>query len=518
MSFGQRVAQGTDFARQRADAAEDRQIRKMMTAAQIAKMQRDAAFDQQFLGGGLLGAAPAAAGGTATTAAPGGGGGSVPGAPASGATAGGPAAGGGMSAVQISQRYGIPLDQVLADFRFNGGKKLAEFIADRSKPNWVNVNGNLVNTNAQGFAGGVQPGLSVSNNGQATAWEVGPDGQIVVGAPRGALDTYKAYQGISDRSRAANTPGRPTILPGGRMGGQSQLDEISGGPASSPAPVLPGAPLGAGGPVNGVRIPNPMAPRPGDNDRVQIYTQELREAQQRLASATTPDDQRRAQSDIDGLLQEMRSNRIPMPAGAAPSALPGRPLGAPAAPPAAVVPAQPEVQGGGLEFSPEEKAAQEGARTAAVERSKATVARETEQAAASKRAGQFEAAGELASQLLDQGPTGSGVGSLADRVGNFVGQPLKGASQAQQLKALGGWLTANVPRMEGPQSNTDVLNYQTMAGQVGDDTLPVSTRKAALSTVLQLQRKYAALNGGAAPGPSAPAAVTLPPGWTVKVK
>jgi hypothetical protein len=44
--------------------------------------------------------------------------------------------------------------------------------------------------------------------------------------------------------------------------------------------------------------------------------------------------------------------------------------------------------------------------------------------------------------------------------------------------------------MEGPQSNFDVQNYMTMAGKIGDRTVPVKERLAALDQVRKLQQKY----------------------------
>ena len=139
--------------------------------------------------------------------------------------------------------------------------------------------------------------------------------------------------------------------------------------------------------------------------------------------------------------------------------------------------------------------------------------RDTGKTAEGKRAGQVAQISNLAAQLLDQGPTASGIGSLVDSAANFVGQPLKGGTKAQQLEALSGWLVSNVPRMEGPQSNADVLNYQTMAGRVGDRTLPVEARKAALGTLMELQRKYSEVGSDTtAPNPIKPSKVldTLP--------
>lgn len=87
-------------------------------------------------------------------------------------------------------------------------------------------------------------------------------------------------------------------------------------------------------------------------------------------------------------------------------------------------------------------------------------------------------------------PTSSLVGSLVDKAASVVGVAPGGSEQADQLRAIGGALTAKMPRMEGPQSNLDVQQYREMAGQVGDDTLPISRRLAALETIEKLWRKY----------------------------
>ena len=87
-------------------------------------------------------------------------------------------------------------------------------------------------------------------------------------------------------------------------------------------------------------------------------------------------------------------------------------------------------------------------------------------------------------------PTASGVGSAYDSIAGFFGASPDGSVPASQLKALGGALTAKMPRMEGPQSDQDRLMYLEMAGRVGDDTVPVDQREAALETVKGLWGKY----------------------------
>lgn len=83
-------------------------------------------------------------------------------------------------------------------------------------------------------------------------------------------------------------------------------------------------------------------------------------------------------------------------------------------------------------------------------------------------------------EIMEQGKaTASGAGVMADEAAAFFGKSLPGADAAAALKTYGGWNTSGVPRMEGPQSNFDVANYQQMAGMVGNDKLPMQTRLAA---------------------------------------
>ena len=117
-----------------------------------------------------------------------------------------------------------------------------------------------------------------------------------------------------------------------------------------------------------------------------------------------------------------------------------------------------------------------------------------------------------AEDILKKGPTASGVGAVVDAAGRVVGASTPGAQRAGQLEALSGWLVANVPRMEGPQSNFDVQNYMTMAGKIGDRTVPVQERMAALNEVRRLQEKYkssAEQRMGGAPSPTTPKRIKL---------
>lgn len=91
-------------------------------------------------------------------------------------------------------------------------------------------------------------------------------------------------------------------------------------------------------------------------------------------------------------------------------------------------------------------------------------------------------------------PTGSGIGKAIDWMGRQAGVTTKSAQQAAQLEAIGGALTAKMPRMEGPQSDFDRQMYEQMAAKVGDRGVPTEERLAALESMENIWRKYEHLN------------------------
>jgi len=103
--------------------------------------------------------------------------------------------------------------------------------------------------------------------------------------------------------------------------------------------------------------------------------------------------------------------------------------------------------------------------------------------------------------------TGSYLGVGADMLAQGFGASTQGAQAAAQLKVLSGSLVSKMPKMSGPQSDKDVAMYREMAGQIGDATLPVSTRMAALKTLRGLQEKYAGIQP---PAPQEPAKQSAP--------
>lgn len=91
---------------------------------------------------------------------------------------------------------------------------------------------------------------------------------------------------------------------------------------------------------------------------------------------------------------------------------------------------------------------------------------------------------------LMENATGSYAGVATDKVGQAFGFATDGAKATAQLKALQGALVSKMPKMSGPQSDKDVQLYREMAGQIGDPTIPVEQRKAAMNTIENLNVKY----------------------------
>lgn len=119
--------------------------------------------------------------------------------------------------------------------------------------------------------------------------------------------------------------------------------------------------------------------------------------------------------------------------------------------------------------------------------------------ASRKRADQLQYGITEARKLIPQA-TGSGLGAARDAAGNMIGMSSQANDAATQLETLSGWLTANVPRMEGPQSNADMIMYQRMAADIGNRKLPQSARMKALDTLETLQGKYQNKGGSNAGG------------------
>lgn len=472
MSFGQRLGGALgQFNAERTDSAQ-RALKTKLLQSQIdenasqnllrqGQLERQKRQDEYYMGGGV--APITAPAGTAPV---------VPGAAlksATGVPADAPPPGRGKFA-EWSQQYGIPVDALVADYFSNGGKGIADMLMKRGTPDMQVSNGYAYDKNR------VQPGylpqLNISNTGQASLVQVGPDGLPVVSAPRGAVDTYRSYQG-------AQADFKPIKIYNPQTGREEYTSEG--------AVVQPQVNTGRLAPMAG-RPGNVQSPGYSGGDRNAANAESIRIMQAELQKPDlTP-------ADRAGIQREIQ--RMQMQSGLTNAQV-----------------AQSSNYAAGPSAS--EVAQNEANKVRAVDTAKADVARDTEKQTAGKLYGQMTSVAQQALKLLDTNPTGSGAGALADSALNFIGQPTKAGNVAQSLEAVSGWMVANVPRMEGPQSNADVINYQTMAGRIGDRTLPVESRKAALREVIALQNKYAELNGSK---PQETQSSGLPSGWSVKVK
>lgn len=86
--------------------------------------------------------------------------------------------------------------------------------------------------------------------------------------------------------------------------------------------------------------------------------------------------------------------------------------------------------------------------------------------------------------------TSGGLATTGRDTGAYMGYATKGSKADSQLNVISAGLVANVPRMEGPQSDKDVMMYKQAAGDLANTGLPVETRMAAINTMRKLQQKY----------------------------
>lgn len=152
------------------------------------------------------------------------------------------------------------------------------------------------------------------------------------------------------------------------------------------------------------------------------------------------------------------------------------------------------VDGGRLFQSPQYDPELQGQIAQSRETGKVNVQRGLTADKADKTANNLDAGIAEANQLLMSDPTHSTLGTMIDSANRFFGRTTDSAQVAARLKTLSGWLTSNVPRMEGPQGENDRKMYAQMAADVGDNTIPVLERLASLKTLDDLQKKYRANN------------------------
>jgi len=339
---------------------------------------------------------------------------------------------------------GIPPQAIQADLAFNDGKGIAEWMFKRGTPDMQVNNGFAFDKN--NLKPGFMPQAQVSQDGKASLIQIGPDGLPVVSAPIGAFNTYAGYRNIDESAKANFDP--VTVQP------QGQSPQMTTRGALVRNPQIQGTQSTA-----------------MDSDGRAILTQELEQARARMnqaIAAKDPSGAARAQQDMAAVSRELMGGRSSV----------GMPLA-----------------------SEEDKNRATAAATSDVKQTDQQI----KEAAMSRDVlKQIERARHFLQ--IGDGPTASGGGALVDQVLSFGGISTPSAEKAAALDTISGWLTANVPRMEGPQSNYDVENYKTMAGRVGDRRLPVAQRLAALNELAALQTKYSAVNGSPAQ-PAAPGGI-----------
>jgi len=102
---------------------------------------------------------------------------------------------------------------------------------------------------------------------------------------------------------------------------------------------------------------------------------------------------------------------------------------------------------------------------------------------------------------------GSGIGNIMGGVANFVGYESSQNAADAELKVMSDKLLKAVPRFSGPQSDKDVASYKEAAGSIGDASLPMNVRMAALNTIKELNKPYAPNLNWNSQAPTTPAKV-----------
>lgn len=326
----------------------------------------------------------------------------------------------------------IPQSAIQADVALNGGKNIAEWMFKTGVPD-MNVSGGYAydkNNTPPGYL----PQLSVSNDGKATLVTIDPKtGMPTVSAPTGAVQTYGAYRGVEEGTKA-DYDAMPVTLPNGTTVMTTRKAMVEG---ARPSPARPSGNYSGNGYAGG-------SSAAAATDQRAIL---MRERESAVASGRT--------QDVAALDRELAR----LPGGAQ---VPG----------VSQVPGI-QVQGDAEKLAATEKVKNDAATAAAIQKDR-------------KTARKFLNVAKEAESLLLKDPTGSLGGSFKDQVLGAFGMTTDAANTAQSLKAVSGWLVSNTPRMEGPQSNFDVANYQTMAADVGNDKLPVERRLFALRQVMSM--------------------------------
>lgn len=396
----------------------------------------------------------------------------------------------------ISEKYGIAPEAILADFATNNGKGIREMIYKNSTPEMVPNDGFLIDKNpytsgARAAAGPQRLPSMRSGAGGETTVNL-PDSSDPSGfrthVPGGATAAVKGFKSAAERAVAEQDP--QVIRPAGeppqqttRAGVVDMVNSRSPGKRQVDSGVGPGLPpvanpeqfkgsfrLGRDGKVDVQAAMSAVNGMTDPQEKAQAWV-----ALQNQIRAEDGGPGSEAQAEYQAAVDAGDTTRI----AAAKARLDRERQAAPTV--------------GVPIMSPAEEA-REAEATKTEQTQTADNQKQLRNAKTSVK--QLQSAISLLEGKGKNKPTSSGLGKLVDEGAAFFGGEAAGYAEAEELRNIQGWLTSKVPRMEGPQSNFDVQNYQQMTGMVGNERLPLNVRIQAAKRAMQMIEENAPKNFG----------------------
>lgn len=96
-----------------------------------------------------------------------------------------------------------------------------------------------------------------------------------------------------------------------------------------------------------------------------------------------------------------------------------------------------------------------------------------------------------AQTILESGkPTHSGIGTAVDKAAGFFGVSTTGAEADARLDSIAQNLVTRMPRLPGAASDRDVARMDEAIGKIGDGTLPIEVRLAAVKEAQKVLKGY----------------------------
>lgn len=414
--------------------------------------------------------------------------------------------GGGAWIDKVADKYNIAPEAIYADIASNQGKGVREMIYKNSTPEYKLQDGALVDINpvTNGMYDAVRgadgrpkmapfqwtPGVTTSASGQSIGRMPNPNapGGVSVFAPEGAADAIEAN--VRAQKQAENKETLETVTP---RGGPPQLttrDRAVQLARQGPYGGAAGMPGGGQDATGQFPVPTPSQARGN-------FTGDLSAIRKTIEGWPAGPDRDAA---LASLQNQVSGTNPPYQGPRAPSEIRGDQ-------PMSLAQAKAEYAEA-IEQKDEVRAARAKTMIDTLQGPQPQIGMALESPAEAKRQAEAtETEGKNFAQnlkdlsnaknslkqydkaiaILEAGtPTHSGIGAAVDKAAGLVGYGTKGAAANEDLKVIGKWLMSKVPRMEGPQSNFDVANYEAMAGRVGDETLPLNIRLAAAKAAKQM--------------------------------